>query len=122
MPLPPTTKKKTQMTFLILLWSFSSLTFFAMYIFKGFIQYKESVSHMGSKGLFLVEEGTEIWKDDNLIKSYFLLVALVAGSVLFKLWPITFLHDNNKSARSNSFCSEKHINVFIIYSLLSTLS
>lgn len=68
---------------------------------------------MGSKGLFLVEEGTEIWKDDNLIKSYFLLVALVAASVPLKLWPITFLHDN-KSARSNSFCSEKQVTFFSI--------
>lgn len=40
---------------------------------------------MGSQGLFLVEEGIEIWKDDDLIKSYFLLVA---PSVPFKLWPI----------------------------------
>lgn len=103
MPLPPTTKKKTQMTFLILLWSFSSLTLFVMYIFKGCVQHEESVSHMGSKVLFLVEEGTEIWKDENLIKSFFLLVTVIAGSVVFKLWPITFLHDNNKSTRSNFF-------------------
>lgn len=50
------TKNKTQMTFLKRLWSFSSLTFFAMYIIKGSIQHEESVSHMRSKGCSWVEE------------------------------------------------------------------
>ena len=67
---------------------------------------------MGSKVLFLVEEGTEIWKDENLIKSFFLLVTVIAGSVVFKLWPITFLHDNNKSTGSNFFLFCKTSEIF----------
>ena len=42
------------------------------------------------KGCSGVDEGTEIWKDDNLIKSYFPSFAVDAGWEVFQLWPLLF--------------------------------